>query len=194
MTLGDNRGLSGRPRALGATGCAEGVLRKEVSAFISFLLFSALVVASCQAHPIGGGSTQDGTATPGTQVSSTPEATGPIEWLDDWELATSQAQSENKPILAYFYKSGCRACKHMRIYTWASEPVRALLREEYVTVKINQEANPLLAKQYGVKGAPITLFLTPDGVEIGRIGGFMDPGPFREEALGVLDQLEQMVQ
>lgn len=62
------------------------------------------------------------------------------------------------------------------------------LAAQFVPLKTNAEKDGKdEAKKYGVRGYPTILFLDDKGEIVGRIGGYMPPGPFAEQMQRIAD-------
>jgi thioredoxin-related protein len=56
-----------------------------------------------------------------------------------------------------------------------------------VAVRLNGEREGRqAAARFGVEGYPTLIFLNASGMEVGRIPGYMDPGPFLQELHDIL--------
>jgi len=77
-----------------------------------------------------------------------------------------------------FYTDWCGWCKRLDRDTFPDKTVIKLL-QNFIPLKLNAErAGRSLARRYGVRGYPTILFLDHKGKLIGRIGGYLKPGPF----------------
>lgn len=109
-----------------------------------------------------------------------------IPWVGSLESARERAASERKLVMVQFYATWCGWCRRLDTRTLADERVvRAL--EAVVPVRLDAEGEGRAeASRMGVSGFPVTVFLTPDGREVGRISGYLDAEPFLQELAGIL--------
>ncbi len=105
----------------------------------------------------------------------------PGVWTTDLEAAKALAAAKNLPVLLNFTGSDwCHWCKEMDRLVFSTDTWQAYAREHLVLVLIDKpkdrslttpELEALNAKrreEYGVKGFPTFVILTPDGREAGR--------------------------
>jgi len=113
-----------------------------------------------------------------------------VPWLDSWELASSQAESEHKLVVACFTGSDwCNWCKRLEAEVFDTAIFDAWASEHAVLLKLDfprhsridpaiKRQNEELAKRYTdhIGGYPTVLILTPDGTVVGELG-FVAGGP-----------------
>lgn len=117
----------------------------------------------------------------GTSVAD--ESAGEISWHKDLESAKAAAKERDTIIMVDVYTDWCGWCKKLdkEVYT-QSDVVR--FSDTLVNLKVNAEDNAggtALAREHGVSGYPTILFLTSDGEEIDRIGGYLEAPSFLAE-------------
>jgi hypothetical protein len=97
-------------------------------------------------------------------------AHNPVDWYPWGEAAFAKARAENKPILLSIGYSTCHWCHVMERESFEDEAIGALLREHFVSIKVDREERPDVDKIYmtfvqsttGSGGWPLNVFLTPD--------------------------------
>ena len=129
-------------------------------------------------------------------------ATTPHGWEDNFRRAQESARRANRPILLLLTGSDwCPHCIRLKhealdrpefkrfanarlVLVYADSPSKISLPPSLV------EQNRHLAERYGVRGFPTTLILTPDGRELGRIGGCpRDPRDYLRQVRHYADKM-----
>lgn len=100
-----------------------------------------------------------------------------IPWRTNLIDARAEAQTDNKPVLLYFTADWCGPCQTMRRTTWANPDVEQAL-QEFVPVKIDIDAQPVVAMQYGIMSVPTYAVLNGDGQPIRSAVGAIAPADF----------------
>ncbi len=109
-----------------------------------------------------------------------------LPWGNDLPAALARAGDEKKIVMVDFYTDWCRWCKEMDRQTFADANVQRAL-QQVVSVKLNAEQDGReAAARFSVDGYPTIVFLNPSGQEVGRIPGYLEPGPFLEELSNIL--------
>lgn len=124
----------------------------------------------------------------GKDVASGVDSTrgGSLEWQRDLGDALQRASGERKLVMVDFYTDWCRWCRKLDETTYADSRVRQALGS-VIAVKLDAEKEGRKdAVRYRVDGYPTVLFLDASGVEVGRIPGYLPPGPFLEELQDIL--------
>jgi uncharacterized protein len=99
----------------------------------------------------------------------------------------AKAKQENRFVLLDLEAVWCHWCHVMRDETYADAKVVALLKARYVTVRVDQDANPDLASRYGNWGWPATIVFAPDGSEIVKRRGFIPPARMASLLQAIID-------
>lgn len=100
-----------------------------------------------------------------------------IPWRTNLVDARAEARSADKPVLLYFTADWCGPCQTMRRTTWANADVDQAL-QAFVPVKIDIDAQPAVASQYGVRSIPTYAVLDGDGQPIRSAVGAIAPADF----------------
>src|SRR6266581_412709 len=94
----------------------------------------------------------------------------PVDWYPWGEEALQQAKKANKPIFLSIGYSACHWCHVMEREAFSDQEIARILKENFVSIKVDREERPDLDAVYmnavlamtGRGGWPMTVFLTPD--------------------------------
>ena len=64
---------------------------------------------------------------------------------------------------------------------------QSLLASKYIPVRVDQDANPDLSSRYGDWGWPATIVFGPDGTEIAKIRGYIEPARMQALLKAIID-------
>ena len=112
----------------------------------------------------------------GSESADKAMAAGP-DWKT-YDEGMKLARSQGKHIMINFYADWCQYCKQMFNETFKDEKVLAALKENFVAIKIDTEAERELSQDYFVRGLPTIWFLKSDGEKLAPIPGFVPPDQF----------------
>jgi TolA-binding protein len=105
-----------------------------------------------------------------------------VRWTDEsYEQILARAKQENKYVFIDFFAVWCGPCKRMDEVTFTDEKVGALLGS-MIAADWDAEKEPwsAVAKKYKVSAYPTLLVIGPDGKEVDRHLGFLEPAEFIE--------------
>lgn len=96
-------------------------------------------------------------------------AANPVDWYPWGEEAFARARAENKPIFLSVGYSTCHWCHVMERESFENEETAALLREHFISIKVDREERPDVDRVYmayvqaisGSGGWPMSVWLTP---------------------------------
>ncbi|MFO1083936.1 MAG: DUF255 domain-containing protein [Reyranellaceae bacterium] len=121
---------------------------------VSFLLALILVVPSALGAPLDN---KDG-------------------FWSDWSDGTfARAAAEKKFVIVSLQSWWCPWCLAMNRETWADPGVRAVLKDRFIPVHVDQDSRPDISQRYERWGWPATIIFGPDGTEIVKLRGFYSP-------------------
>lgn len=120
-------------------------------------------------------------------------------WMTDFEAAKAKAKAENKPLLLDFTGSDwCGWCIKLDKEVFSKDAFKEYASAELVLVELDfprgkeqpaelKAQNEKLAKQYGVRGFPTIVVLSPEGELIEKTG-YQRGGPeaYVEHIKGIL--------
>jgi uncharacterized protein YyaL (SSP411 family) len=106
------------------------------------------------------------------------------EWSDD---LFARAAAEKRFVILDLEAVWCHWCHVMEKTTYANPEVQELLASKYLAVRVDQDANPDLSSRYGDWGWPATIVFGPDGTEIAKIRGYIEPERMQALLKAVID-------
>ncbi len=120
-------------------------------------------------------------------AASSSFATEPVKWREWSEDLFSRAADEKRFVILDLEAVWCHWCHVMEKTTYADPEVIELLASKYLPVRVDQDANPDLSSRYGDWGWPATIVFGPDGTEIAKIRGYIEPERMRALLKAVID-------
>lgn len=120
------------------------------------------------------------TACASTQPATSAPAPGPaaFTWHDWTPESFATAARDQKILLINVAASWCHWCHVMDHETYADPAVAALLRDHFMTIRVDSDARPDLAERYADWGWPATAVLTSDARPVLELRGYQDPAEF----------------
>lgn len=100
-----------------------------------------------------------------------------IPWLRDVDAALAEARERGRPMMIEFWADWCGPCHLLEERTFSDRAVIEAARR-FVTVRIDFDHNPRLARRFEVVALPAVLFTDSYGTEFLRLNGFVEPKPF----------------
>ena len=124
----------------------------------------------------------------GTVASAAPARTdAAITWRPWSDEVFAQAKRENKFVLLDLEAVWCHWCHVMAETTYRDPAVIALMGERYLAVRVDQDSRPDLASRYEDYGWPATVIYAPDGTEIVKKQGYIEPAGMARLLRAVID-------
>ena len=105
-------------------------------------------------------------------------------WDDD---LFTRATNEKRFVILDLEAVWCHWCHVMEKTTYANPQVQELLASKYLPVRVDQDANPDLSSRYGDWGWPATIVFGPDGTEIAKIRGYIEPERMQALLKAIID-------
>ena len=96
-------------------------------------------------------------------------------------------QAEKRFVILDLEAVWCHWCHVMEKTTYANPEVQELLASKYLPVRVDQDANPDLSSRYGDWGWPATIVFGPDGTEIAKIRGYIEPERMQALLKAIID-------
>jgi len=120
-------------------------------------------------------------------AASSSFAAESVKWNDWGDDLFSRAAAEKRFVVLDLEAVWCHWCHVMEKTTYADPEVAGLLASRYLAVRVDQDANPDLSSRYGDWGWPATIVFGPDGTEIAKIRGYIEPARMRALLKAVID-------
>jgi uncharacterized protein YyaL (SSP411 family) len=116
--------------------------------------------------------------TPAPVESAAPRE--PLAWADLDAETFARAKREQRFIVLDGSAEWCHWCHVMEATTYHDEAVQEILRAKFIAVKVDVDARPDIEERYGDWGWPATVIFSPDGEELGKYKGYIEPERFVE--------------
>lgn len=116
-----------------------------------------------------------------------PAQASEIQWQNWRADLFEQAQRENRFVIFDLEAVWCHWCHVMEEKTYADATVIELIKDKYIAVRADQDASPELAARYGDYGWPATIVFAPDGSEIVKRRGYINPPAMQSLLQAIID-------
>lgn len=110
-----------------------------------------------------------------------------LKWNDWNDELFARATAEKRFVILDLEAVWCHWCHVMEKTTYADPDVQSLLASKYIAVRVDQDANPDLSSRYGDWGWPATIVFGPDGSEIAKIRGYIEPPRMQALLKAIID-------
>jgi uncharacterized protein YyaL (SSP411 family) len=110
-----------------------------------------------------------------------------LKWSGWSDELFSRAKAEKRFVILDLEAVWCHWCHVMEKTTYADPEVTELLASKYIPVRVDQDANPDLSSRYGDWGWPATIVFGPDGTEIAKIRGYIEPSRMQALLKAIID-------
>ena len=120
-------------------------------------------------------------------LAASPTSANELKWSDWNDELFARATTEKRFVILDLEAVWCHWCHVMEKTTYADSTVQSLLAAKYIPVRVDQDANPDLSSRYGDWGWPATIVFGPDGSEIAKIRGYIEPGRMQALLQAIID-------
>lgn len=107
-------------------------------------------------------------------LSVLEEVEQPLMWLDSIDQAVNVAGDEYRPVFVLFSSPSCPWCHRLKEMSLTEARIRELLKE-FKLVEVDITLNPLVARQFQVRGVPTIAVLSSDGRVRQTVSGYLSP-------------------
>ena len=111
----------------------------------------------------------------GAALAASTDSSPGIVWRPWSDEVFAQAKREHKFVLLDLEAGWCHWCHVMAETTYRDSAVIRLMSDRYFAVRVDQDARPDLANRYEDYGWPATVIYAPDGTEIVKKQGYIEP-------------------
>jgi uncharacterized protein YyaL (SSP411 family) len=116
-----------------------------------------------------------------------PAFANELKWSDWNDELFSRASTEKRFVILDLEAVWCHWCHVMEKTTYADPQVQSLLASKYIPVRVDQDANPDQSSRYGDWGWPATIVFGPDGSELAKIRGYIEPERMQALLKAIID-------
>lgn len=99
----------------------------------------------------------------------------------------NRAAQENKYILLHMAAVWCHWCHFMEGTTYRDPAIQKAILDQFIPVRVDQDADPELSYRYENWGWPATIMLDKDGNEIFKRRGYIPPELFSKLLTAVIE-------
>ena len=85
-----------------------------------------------------------------------------ISWYKSYKEAMAQAKAENKPVLVFMSRPGCKSCEFMEDEVLSEQKVNAYINKHYIALHLDVKTNDA-PKALQVPVTPVFHFLNSQG-------------------------------
>lgn len=96
-----------------------------------------------------------------------------IRWEQEPRLAAERSKESHRPVMLYVAAESCGFCRKLEKTAWADPAVTQLIHDRYIPLKIDGMRQPRLVQALEIDGFPAVIVLSPDGVILGRVDGYV---------------------
>jgi len=110
-------------------------------------------------------------------ATSTAGTSKTAEWAESFEAAKARAAEAHQLLFVNFYATWCGRCQMLERNVFPKPEVADAL-SNWVKVKVDVDRQRQTAGQFRIYAMPTLVALSPQGEELERVTGYMDPSQF----------------
>jgi len=115
-------------------------------------------------------------AAPSTEPQAAPRDALP--WATFGPETFARARAEHRFVVLDGAAEWCHWCHVMEATTYHDPTVQTLLAESFIAAKVDIDTRPDIEERYGDWGWPATVVFSPEGEELGKYRGYIQPVEF----------------
>jgi len=102
-------------------------------------------------------------------------AAGKVPWMSWSNDVFTMATTQKKLVLLDLEAVWCHWCHVMDEETYGNTEVANLIKNNFIAVRVDQDARPDISLRYENFGWPATVIFSPEGKELKKLKGFIEP-------------------
>ena len=112
-----------------------------------------------------------------SEAAHSAAQSGSIKWYA-YDEGMTLGEKRGKKIFMFFWADWCKFCQLMEKETLAKPKIIRYLNNNFISIKVNSDAEKALAARYLVRGLPTLWFLDKNGEKIGYYPGYVESDMF----------------
>jgi uncharacterized protein len=162
------------------------VFASRLAPFASATLLTGLLATACSCGSTTTASRAATPATTGPAAAAPAKAPmrgapkGELQWAELTPETLARAKAERRFVVLDGSAEWCHWCHVMEAETYHDPRVKEAIAASFIAVKVDVDSRPDIEERYGDYGWPATVIFSPDGVELGKYRGFIEPDRFLE--------------
>lgn len=120
-------------------------------------------------------------------LSAAENPASKIEWKEWSDSVFQTAKKENKFVILDLHAVWCHWCHVMEETTYQDPKVAELIGTHYLAVEADQDSHVALSNRYEDYGWPATVIFSPEGKELAKRRGYIEPAAMASLLKNVVD-------
>ena len=108
-------------------------------------------------------------------LSIAPATAATVAWTPWSDDIFARAKAQHRLVILDLEAVWCHWCHVMQDVTYADPRVETLIGANFIAARADQDASPELSSRYGDWGWPATIVFSPEGVELAKLRGYVEP-------------------
>ena len=90
-----------------------------------------------------------------------------------------RAKEEGKAVVVYFFSQFCSYCEAMDRAVLGDKEIAAVLKKDFIYLRIDAEKNLDITRKNGIRGYPTTMLIESNGKRIDTMPGYIEKKRFK---------------